>query len=463
MPLLLLSILGTLAGAFPFGLRTVPLPQPHAHVFLAQADRDVTADVFVLDGSMLTAYPDAGGGTPFQIELLPGTSAFDIVDLDRDGEGEVVAVCGDRIMRYPLSGGKQPVQPEELFSLTTQLGGSSAQPYPCVLAVQNNGGVALALPTEDTLEVRNADGALVAGYPGKTGPPGNESYGWPFSVWPIEPPQVGRLGALEVRVTRVVELAPDLPDDFLPDRLQSLPQRRGTFSQMRDAAGLDPTTWMWFPLLRNGGGAKRVLFALAGDTLIRLREEQSSQRGLVAGGVKIGPERRYPGTLILPDGDLPDFNGDGFVDLLLWSAPGPGVSIDSLTRVVTSRTWPIRLTVHLFAPDKNRYEPRPAGQVTARVPLPWFFMLESGAPLRNCILRDFDGDGRTDLAVSVSESTFAVWLYQETGFAGNPDQTFSFPERLSGVEFVEDLDGVGRASVALRTQKSVHILYAAPE
>jgi hypothetical protein len=192
------------------------------------------------------------------------------------------------------------------------------------------------------------------------------------------------------------------------------------------------------------------------DTLIRVQHgaDESPPRQ-----VKVGPERRYPGRLILPDADLPDFNGDGYVDLLLWSTPEPGTSLDALTKVVAVATWPLRITAHLFSPDKGRYEPKVAGHTFCRLPVPWFLTFESGTPLRNCVLADFDGDGRTDCAWSTTPDSFSIWLYKD-GLRAKPDFHSAFPEAISRVEFQADLDGQGRTAVGLRGSSNLYLISA---
>ena len=77
------------------------------------------------------------------------------------------------------------------------------------------------------------------------------------------------------------------------------------------------------------------------------------------------------------------------------------------------------------------------------------------------MFRDFNGDGRTDIACSNAKNGFAVWLFTETGFRKSPDFQYTFPETISELEFAADLDGKGHTSIGLRGQKNFYLLRAA--
>jgi len=449
-----------------FDVQTIALHTPSATVFLANANADSTADVFVLEGSTVTAYSTDDRESHPVLALPEGTSAFDVTDLDGDGHREVVAVCGNRIMRCPFAvpGSTETPLCNDLFALRTQLAEPSPQPYPYVLVLHRDDTALLALPCEETFELRDLDGTQVASYPIGPDAPRRVSYSHPFIALSIFPPQIGNDNALEMRVKRDIEFEPDLPSDIFPVKSADFRYRRGTLSQARDAVQLDEDYWPWFPLRHTGSLSKRVLYALpepgAPNTRIRIRESKSDELDIRDLGATIGPERRYPGALILLEDDLPDFNNDGYVDLLLWKAPQPGLSVNSLTRAINRGLWPLQLTVHLFSPEKKRYEPRPAAQVQCDVPVLWFLTDDAEGPLQHCVLRDFDGDGGTDLGACVAPDRFCVWLYRDTGFAAQPDFDRVFPAPIKSAEFKADLDGSGRTSLGLRTEKAIHFLHA---
>ncbi len=444
-----------------FDVKTIPLHTPDSHVFLAHADRDTQADVFVLEKGALNVFSSLHD-TVRTIPLPDGTTAVDIADLDNDGQTELVAICGDRILSIRLDAEGTPV-PHDLFSLHTQLAdresgspSSNATPYPFVLTILRDGKTLLALPCAETFELRAPDGTVVNTYPIGENAPRRASFGAPFRAWTSEPPRLGAHDSIEGGVSRTVAFEPDLPDELEGTPVHARSFRHGTPSQTRDAALLDQESWPWFPLMIDGRDDMRVLHAQAEpgfrDTVVRIQG--------YAGKSVTSPERRYPGRLVALEDDLPDFNHDRYADLLLWNAPDPGMSVGAATRVIAAGTWPVSLSAHLFSPEKGRYEPVAASRVTCAAPIAWFLTPEESGPVRHCILRDFDGDGRTDLACATAPNRFVVWRYTESGFSLTPDYDHSFPESIVATAFKADLAGKGKTSLGLRTEHALYILFA---
>jgi hypothetical protein len=447
-----------------FDVYTIPLSNSQNCVFLAQAAADARPSVFVLDGNTLTIYPVGAPAAPSVITLEPGTSAFDVADINGDGRNEIIAVFGDRIVRYPIPAAGEASAPQNLFMLHTQLGVPGVGPYPHVLAIQREGRTLIALPCENTFELRSADGKLVSSYPIGVDAPRRVSYGSPFLALSDDPAYLGRGNALQMSVDRHIEFVPELPPDIMPEEIEASFHRERSYYRMRVAAEREIEEWPWFPLKTDGSTLQRVLFASsprdALETLVRIRENKSPADDLSEKGATTGPERRYPGVIVLTDDDLPDFNHDGYTDLLLWKAPMPGITVDALTRALTGRSWPLQLAVHLFSPEKRRYEPTPSAHIACTVPIDWFFMMEDTSPIRCVALRDFNGDGHTDMGCCVAPHRFSVWLYGDKGFAEQPDFTQTFPEPVTRLAFCEDLDGKGHTSLGIRTQKALYVLLA---
>ena len=444
------------AQAAVFDVYTIPLEDPRAEVFLAQTNPEAVPGLFVLEGSRLTLHPDADAGDPITVELDRGTSAFDVADLDGDGHGEVVAICGDRIVTYSLEPGGIPT-PRELFSLETQLADPSVGPYPHVLTTAKAGRTVLVLPTETALEVRKHDGSLDSRYPisSEEEPAGAKVHR--FRAGSADPTQVAPAGGLEGRVTYVVEPRLEAPEDLFPAYQRQPYYRRGTALQAHDAAGLDAVLWPWFPLRTDGTTELRAHYAVDRRTLVRLRNPE--RPNTAADPFKLGPVRRYPGEIVVLAQDLPDFDGDGYVDLVLWTTPEPALSVGSMSRELLRQDRPVRVAVYLFLPEKNRFAPSPAAWFTCRVPTVRFLMQDAAGPLQNMVLRDFDGDGKTDCGLSVQENAFAVWLYDD-GFLPQPDEAHTLPEPPAELVFKEDLDGNGRTSLAFRTTRAIHVFRA---
>ncbi|MBI5094063.1 MAG: VCBS repeat-containing protein [Candidatus Hydrogenedentes bacterium] len=459
----MIAVLATLlcCGSAPvFDVHSFPLTSPDAIVFLACVDADSVADLFASDAGSLTVYPSASAYKPVSIPLPPGTSAFDIADVDGDGRGEVIAVCGDRIVMCPIPINGKTAAPRTLFELHSLLSEPRGNPVPVVLSVRRGAKTVLALPCETTLEVRTLEGATVTSYP--TGPdaPRRVSYGRPFEFWSHDPPELGSRKALDIEVSRVLDYEPDLPPDLISFDAGPPSYRRGTPAQARDAADDDAMAWPWFPLTQARENARRVYYASSGaETLIRIAQTGPTK---TPGEISPpGPERRYPGSPVVLENTEPDFNGDGNADLVLWSAPLPGVSLDALTQAATGADWPIRLTIHLFSPEKNSYGARTLARIERRIPVRWFFDMQNGTPLRDCALRDFDGDGKTDIAFCADDKTVLVWSSRQ-GLQGEPMQTISLPEPVIGIEFQEDVDSAGRTSLGVRSEHGIHFLHARP-
>lgn len=453
-----------LATGALFDVYEIPFETPGAQCFVAASDNDGIADLFVLAGNRITIYKNAQSQAVQRVILAPDTSAVDVADTDDDGANELVAVCGDRLLRYELDPGAAS-EPVELFRRETQLSMRGGRPYPHVLVVRREGIPLLALPCESTFELRTVSGELVAAHPIGTDAPRYVMYGRPFSSSNVDPPLVGAPDALEFRVSRVIAVEPSLPPDLLPVEAQGPLLRRGTPRQARDAAALEPDAWPWFPVRADGSNRARALYALSGtglgDTLIRMQQPATGTEG-ASGEIRVGPRRRYPGVLLLSEDDLPDFNGDGYTDLLLWNSPDPTPTVNTLSRAVVDGHWPIRLTVHLFSPEKERFAPQPAAQLSLVVPVVWFLGGSGRAPVQHMVLRDLDGDKATDLACSVAPQEYAVWRWTKNGFPQTPDFRTVLTERIVAVEQRIDLDGGGRTSIILRGESKLFVLKASP-
>ena len=447
-----------------FEVHALPFEHNDAECFIAEAGERGAPGLFVLDGWRLSAHGNAEPEAAFTVELLPGTSAVDIADIDGDGLSEVVGICGERLVSYRLDG-EGPAEPKDLFLLATQFAAPAAHPFLHVLVIKRDGEPLLALPCEATLELRRASGELVEQCPIGPDAPQHVTYGRPFAIWEVDPPQVGHAEALEFRVSRILASKPDLPDGLLPVEAVGPVFQRATTRQARDAAELEPDAWPWFPVRLDRRIPLRALYALTGpghgDTLIRIQQPDPAGSEGRNGPVLTGPKRRYPGALLLIEDMLPDFNADGYTDLLLWKAADPTPTVDGMARAMMGGRWPLRVTMHLFAPDKERFAPRSAGSILLEAPLTWFLTSGSGAPLAHVALCDVDGDGATDFGCSTEDRTYSVWHCSGAGFAVEPDFYQVFDESIQEVVLQVDLDGYGRRSIVLRGEERFFVLKAA--
>jgi hypothetical protein len=324
----------------------------------------------------------------------------------------------------------------------------------------------LALPSGDALQLRDFSGQPVEDQPEPL-ESASVFESRDFMTWPAGPGRIGGPGALEVMVRRQrtrkgldVAAREGLDDAAPEDALFSvlfaeapdIMRRAGACGLIAERGGQE-----YLAVITSGKVSPR-------DSSVRIAQVARGGEGANP-SVRMGPPRRYPGRLARAaerpfawgETPWPDFDGDGFADLLLWKAPLPGRSVDSMAEAVTGGSWPVRLTAHLFSPGKGRYEPRPAGRIEARLPVWRLLDLARGAPLRHAVFDDLDGDGGDDCAFATDVDRYGVWLFGD-GFAATPSASYAFSSVIAGIEYAGPL-GPGRASaILLRTRRAVHVL-----
>ena len=451
------------AAANSFEVVEIPLSHPGATVFVADADNDSIPDIFVIDGRTIVVASLWSKFDGWRIPLEENTTAVDVADIDGDGTMDVITVAGDSIFRYRLELDRKEPDPQKLFSLATSLSAGNRSAFPLVMAVEKQGRTVLALPTKSALEYRTIQGELIEAVSLESDSFFSKGLGAPFSVSSVTPRRVAPPDGIEFEVSEVSGSSRVSGPPRLAEDTGARGQRRGTPFRLRRAADEEPAFWPWFSLSSGSARDERVLYALAPpaftDTFIRMWRPERSGGGDVAALDGIASKRRYPGKLIVPPRGawLPDFNGDGYTDLLLWKAPAPGASLNALVRAAEIGTWKIELTAHLYSPRKGAYEGRPAARLVCRIPLIWFISPEFGLPLRNFVLRDFDGDGRTDVAFSTDARNFSLWLFKG-GFDETPNYTAEFPEPIEFVDQDIDLHHQGKRAVILRSASALYAM-----
>lgn len=437
---------------YPLGSQSAKSDRADVHAFFANADGDGIADLFILEGNSLSV---AASGAGLRESALPsGVSAFDIADIDADGKFEVIAVNGASIVRLPLALQGDSSEPAKLFDAESLYTQAFPVPTPAVLVFAGDGpsSTTVALPTQTAVEYRSVDGTLVR----------NEPYA--MSKHDLTSRSDGQLDIRILASTMFFQagtksglpagsasvVAPDevyVAVDALNARI------------LRDVVGDPPINWPWFVVRHEQAKTTRAYCAVEEslNTLICMCDVAVDAEGVPTAIAAPGPARRYSGAMI-PFGDIPpDFNGDGYADILMWNAPRPGISVDALLRAVVGRNWPITLTAHLYSPEKGRFDPTVETELTFRIPVTWF--LTGGVPLRHYVLADFNGDRKTDLAMCTEEKEYSVWLYND-GFGAAPDEKHTFTENITGVELTADVAGNGKSSIVLRSDRYVYALYA---
>ena len=459
-----IAALALMASGALLEVQLLPWTPDKSTCFIADTNLDGRAEICVLQERTLSIYGRLADTPIHRIVLPERTSAIDIADIDRDGTADLIAVCGEQILRYRLVRGKEII-PDSLFTLVSQFSRADGYPFPTVLIVEREGGPLIALPTAEALEVRGMNGHLVDTYPIGVNAPYHVSIGKPFSYGVNQHPQLGPQDALEFRVNRVASYKPLLPDDAFPIDVAGPPPHRFGLGRPQWEADIDtPESWPWFGIVQSETGSIRGLYRKSDTnpnaTLIRVRTLEEAP-GTEAGDV-MGPPRLYPGTLILHPNVSPDFNGDGYTDLILWKSPRPGLSSDSLARAAANKRWPINITTHLYLPEKKRFAPKPQPPLSLEIPLTWFMAPATQGPLQAVVMRDFDGDLKVDFACLTSEDAMTVWRATETGL--NPQPVFEerFPAKVEEIVFESDLEGQGATSIALRCGNHLAVLRPRP-
>lgn len=454
--LLILAGLSQMGASFI--LRVVPADAPNVEVFTAQADADPAPEVFVLSGNSLTILLGPGSDSTINVELDEGTSAIDVADADGDGIPELYTVTGDTIQRRLLGENARNLGPEVLFSRPSLLSDSDYGPRPYVLVTQWEGRPALALPLEEGLAVFDFGGELL----NLTRVTATGSRPRALDSTAIDPPQAAPADALEIRVESTFDPPSELlqePGVLNPPRIA----RRGTYLQAGAAAELPPEDWPWLSLAPARDLDRRVMYALPhsklNETLIVLRSRETRDLPGEKDPFYFSPKRRYPGRLVIPPGAAPDFNGDGYADLLLWNSPRPGSSINALMRAAQEKTWPIRLTVHLYSRIHGLYEGRPTTRIELSVPVAWSVLPLNGLPFRHLVLSDVNGDGYTDVGLATDPTHFVCWLFQPPNkFADEPDYVAELPEAIQAVKLVADMGEGSGSIIALQGKTALYLL-----
>lgn len=443
-----------------FQIQSVPWTSGKSTCFPADTELDGRADVFVLEDYRLRVYGALEREPKIDLTLPTGSGPLDIADIDHNGVPDLVTVCGGQVLAIPLHG-DEAAQPRVLFTLESEFSHTSPRPFPSVLVVDRDLAPRIALPRTGALEIRDLQGELKESYPIDVASHGPLSIGRPFSYWSGQHAQLGPPDLLEFRVSSLVSYNPLQPAQGMPAELELPSARLGTPRQLRESEQIPPDQWPWFTVGVSGETAYRALYAAAeareATAIIRIRSVAPGGLDAEEGAVEIGPARNFPGNLIVKENSLPDFDGDGYVDLMLWKPLQPGLTADGVARAVTDRSWPIRITTHLFMPDKGRYSPRPSGHFTIDVPLAWWFSPSPRGPLKEIILRDFNGDGLTDFGCFTRDDTLAVWTSDAGSFSEAPNYTHTFEEPMDGVVLEADLDGLGGTTIAVACTSALHI------
>ncbi|HOJ32476.1 MAG TPA: VCBS repeat-containing protein [Candidatus Hydrogenedentes bacterium] len=444
-------------GAF-FDLSSIPLQNEEAVSFLAPISSHSPIALFVVDNDSLiiqTLRPLAN----HRIILERGTAAIDVCDLDGDGNSEVVAVCGERIMRYTIPSDETSIPPETLFVASSMWSVSCFQAKPVPLVICVRGEKFVGLPTENAYQLYRFDGTCAFSFPKKEAVHQESPFGQAFS---LDFRGSSTPNSIAMRVYHSRGPSYDLPDSLVHgDDIPAL-YKKISFSQHTLLEDVDYKKWPWFRLHTKQSPSGRVFYRLIGPGFRETEVVVDDAEALQKPDKPLYQERwsafKYPGRLF-PAGEMvPDFNGDGYADILLFSSPDPLTSTDFWGRFLVDGCWPLRVSVHLFLPEKKRFSPIPASVISLKLPLARFLMYQSEGYLKHVLFRDFDGDGHTDCGWAIKDNEYQIWLWKTDGFSEKPEYVAKFADDIIRIEHCADMTGDGFLSIVFRTNSILYIL-----
>ncbi len=444
-----------------FDVHSIGFSCGDTQIIHAQIQAGPASDIITREDHTLRLYCGRTLNLHSTLTLMADTSVFDVADIDGDGTSEIIAVLGDKIMTYAFPKEDQPASPPvELFTAPSMLSESGRQPRSYGLVVRLEGRPFVVLPFEDRVELYAPGGPLETTFPMAPRDPEQPHEWGSFNVETRSTVPVGSPGSIERNVRRLLRGTPVLPDSLKP----AVPLSRGMYWGI-PFDHYPKEKWPWFPLKTTQETVPRALFAYKSpgnmETIVCITDEPPPDDASSEDyKLQAGKERVYSGQAFMNHYALPpDFNGDGYADLLLGNTSPPGTSVDALSRAVAVGSWNVVLTAHLYDPAKERHNPAPASSIHCPVSIARFISAQNFnvIPLTNVFMVDFDGDGRTDLACSLNDTSIALWLYHEKGFPREPSYSASFPEPIRSA-YTFDFEENGRPDLCVRTESSYHII-----
>lgn len=412
------------ADPAPLNVQQYSAQSENASLYVLPALSRATPDIVILDETALTVYR-GGSQSPVIKHIIPeNTLLFDLLDTNDDAIPELFVLTPDEIRHYPSPNNQTTIQ---LFPILRSLPWIVEQPFLHPLVFNYNDAHLIAVPYQDNITLRNFDGKTVSILPKIL----SDVHSL-FSI-PIVPNQLASPGAFEFRVDTLLTTPISVPQELRPAaasmQFTSVSPRR-----LRDSEQLELDLWPSFPLTSSPDDPLKVVYASYApehvNTVIRIKKKLPRNIPSTTEPYRFSPPRKYPGTIGISESGFPDFNNDGFHDLLLWKIPIPGHSIGSLINSIQARTWPIEISTHLYDPEKGLYNARPNNRIKTTVALQYILTRQNQSPLRNLIFSDIDNDGNSDIVFSTRPDRLDAWIYRSK-LPNSPDYTTEFDSPVS--------------------------------
>lgn len=423
----------------------------NATLYVLPVAQSVVPHIVILDDDSLALYPANSSKFLFKHTIPDDTLMFDLVDTNNDQMPELFILTPNTFHHHFKEGDGVMT---ESFSIEPALPWKVDQPFLHPLIVPYMDTHHAAIPQLNAIVLKTLSGEEVATFPKVLS---NTDALFSF---PIYPNQIASPGAFEFRVdallTTPIEVPQALESKTLRESNEALSPRK-----LRDSEKLDFEFWPQFPLSSAPDSIRTVLFASHApehvNTIIRMKQPVQRSVPNATEPFTISPGRMYPGTIALPESGLPDFNQDGYHDLVLWSIPLPGGSTAALINSLRSQQWALYVSVHLFNPEKGLYEAKPKTRLKTNIALQYLFTRQHQAPLHNLSFADLNNDGASDLVFSPTPNEIEVWLYED-GFSASPQykNTFDRPVSLIAVPKQDSLNQ--SHSILLRDSFSIYRL-----
>ena len=452
---LLLSLLVLANTTLELEVLRLEIPS-NTGLYLADTTADGTSDLLILEGGNLEIRSLAG---PFRsrFEFPPAATAFDFVAWPLRAEdaiqrAELFYMARQSVYRAVLTPNNEPPPaPEAVCESASLLGTAKPSPHPYPLLLRDQ--------QESVIAVPGADGVVLWSLQG-------ESRGTlPYARLSSTPsPQLhaanrpaGPGHALAWDVTGSMRVAYAAPGEAeSPAEPLSRP---GTESQRAASNPKQPEQWPWFVLAQGDDApASRAYFRTETGQqpacIVRVRTASPE------GGETFGPERRYPGLPLLPSEHPPDFDGDGYADLLLWRAKRPASAFTEAPRLLTDPTWPVYLQGHRYMPESARFDPEALFHIELNAHVTRFLESSATGPFEHLLLADFAGSGKTGMALATAPDNVRLYLDLSTRETGDTHADLALEDGIRSVEILGPVKPDGADVLLIRGDGESLVAYA---